>query len=465
MRRATTRSRPTVVSSVLWAMTRPGEKVQVSLHGGGAGGEATFVGANFEHVATPCRPIVGVVRGKDTGQPIPGAVVESYQFAGSKVVEQTHIRAVADNQGRYRLLGMPRGSGHLIRVGPPEGQPYLKALARVPDGPGLEPVTLDVQLKGGVWITGKVTDQTTGQPVPSWVWYAVFRDNPNRREAPGLSLEPQVQTRPDGSFRFVGLPGRGIVTARASGGHYLTHVGADRIKDLDRFIAPLGDAISSPPAGSEFHAVAEVNPEKGAESVTCRLALVPGRTLTGTVVGPDGKPLAGALVRGLEQEDVWDNRPAAAEFSAYAPNRGEQRLLQFAHAEKGLAGSLVLRGDDPGPLTVKLGPAGVLTGRFVTTDGKPLADLALLALTRGPVADPSQRPKPDMTAGSFPHGPRTDKDGRFRVEGLAPGLNYRLALLSGMYILVPEADQGQGVTLKPGETKDLGELKVRLPDQ
>ena len=51
------------------------------------------------------------------------------------------------------------------------------------------------------------------------------------------------------------------------------------------------------------------------------------------------------------------------------------RLLQFSHAEKKLAGSLVVRGDMKGPITVQLGPAGTLTGRFVLPDGKPLADL------------------------------------------------------------------------------------------
>src|SRR5205823_5536896 len=107
-------------------------------------------------------------------------------------------------------------------------------------------------------------------------------------------------------------------------------------------------------------------------------------------------------------------------------------------------------------LTVKLEPAATLTGWFVTTDGKPLADLEVLPITREPLADPSQPSKPDVTLGSFANGLRTDKEGRFRIGGLAPGLKYRLAVRRGMFVLEPDGDVGSGVTVKAGETKDLG---------
>jgi RNA polymerase sigma factor (sigma-70 family) len=448
---------PTIAATELWAMTRPGETVRLAAHQRGRGDPGTiFAGATFEYLAAPGRPIVGTVRDRDTGRPIPGAVVESYQFAGTNLGGQTHLRAVADREGRYRLLGMPKAEGNQVRVSPPDGKPYLMALARVPDGPGLEPVTVDVRLKRGVWITGKVTDRVTGKPVPSSIQYVPLGDNPNLPDLPGLTFDHDMKTRPeDGSFRFVGLPGRAVVAARAwQPGSYRTRAGAERIKDLDRIFLNM-----------EYHTVAEVNPKPGAESATCDLALVPGVTLTGTVLGPDGKPLAGALVRGAQDQDYWEDRPAEAEFTVLALKPGEPRLLQFTHPEKKLAGSLVVRGDEKGPLTVPLGPAGALTGRFVTTDGKPLADLELIPMTHGPVANPLVREKPDVTAGSFPGGPRTDKAGRFRVEGLAPGLTYRLALRRGMFLLTPEGDVGKGVTVQAGETRDLGEVKIKLPDE
>jgi hypothetical protein len=398
---------------------------------------------------------VGVVRDKDTGKPIPGAIVESYLLAGSNVAGRPLVRAVADKEGRYRLIGMPKAEGSQIRVSPPDGQPYLRKLATVSDGPGLAPVTVDVALRRGVWITGKVTDKATGLPVPSWIRYVVFPDNPNLPENPGVTFDDQLKNRPeDGTFRFVGLPGRAVVGARAWQPNYLTGMGAERIKGIETLWINM-----------ELHAVTEVNAEKGAESVACELILDPGRKLKGTIVGPDGKPLVGTFIRGLEHQEVWTNRPAAAEFSLLAPKPGEKRLLQVATADKKLAGSLVVSGDDKGPLTIKLGPAAVLTGRFVIIDGKPLADLEVLPMTQEPLADPRVRPQPDVTAGSFPRGPRTDKDGKFRIEGLTAGLTYRLAVRRGMYVLTPEGDAGKGATVKGGETTDLGEVKIRLIDE
>jgi RNA polymerase sigma factor (sigma-70 family) len=454
---------PTIAAADLWAMTRAGESVQAAPHQPGLGERDVTVGAGrVEHVAVPGRPVVGTVRDKDTGKPIPGAVVESYAIAGWNLVGRGYLRAVADRDGKYRLLGLPKGTGNALRVRPPDDQPYLMRLVRVTDAPGLEPVTADVELKRGVWITGRVTDQETGKPVWARISYAVDGDNPHLPEAPGLTFESDATNGPtDGKFRFVGLPGRGAVVARATQpGGYRTRAGADRVKNLDRFYTPAGGARGLFP--TEFHAIAEVNPDKDAESVTCDLVLVPGLTRTITVVDPDGKPLAGVLACGLVQPDVWADRPAAgAGLTVRDLKPDEPRLVQFVHPAKNLAGSIVIRGDDKGPLTAKLEPAGTLTGKFVTPDGKPLADLDLIPITRAPLADPAIPPRPDVTLGSFSYGLRTDRDGKFRITGLAPGLKYRLALRRGMYLLQPDGD---GAAVKSGETTDLGAVTIKAVD-
>jgi RNA polymerase sigma factor (sigma-70 family) len=446
---------PTLVSTQLWAMTRPCDTLKAASWRRGQGDPAmTFVGTNFRHIVPPGRPIVGVVRDKDTGKPIPGAVVQSYIFGKSNSVE-THLRTVADKDGRYRLPGMPKGEGNQIRVGPPDGQPYLMALASVPEILGLNPVTVDVKLKRGIWITGKVTDKVTGKPVPALIEYAVFQDNSFRQEAPGLTFEDRIDTRPeDGTFRFVGLPGHSVVGAQAWRGQYLRGVGFNRFKDLA--FGGLGG----------FHTAVEINPAKDAETARCDLLLDPGRTLTVTVLAPDGKSLTGVQAYGLQGPGDWGHEPGkTAEFTVAAMRSDESRLLQFSHAEKKLAGSRVVRGDEKGPLTLKLSLAGVVTGRFVTPDGKALADLELFSIIAEPLADPRDPPKLDLTAGAFPSGLRTDKEGKFRIEGIVPGLKYRIALSKGMYTLRPEGAVGTGVTVKAGETKDLGEVKIKPFDE
>ena len=442
---------PAVVATEVWAMTRPGGMIRTaSWRRGSDDGEMTFYGSTFERVMEPCRPILGVVRDKDTGKPLPGAVVESYVFPHVPISGRTWLRTVADKEGRYRLLGMPKGRGCVIRVAGPEGQPYLMALANVPDAPGLNPVTVDVRLKRGVWATGKVTDKATGKPVHSTIRYAVFPDNPFRKEAPGLTFDDYMQTRAqDGSFRFVALPGRGVVTARAWQQKYLTDVGADRIKGRESlFLQP-------------FHTAVVIDPARDADTVRCDIVLDPGLTLRGTVIDAERRPLTGVRVAGLNGNGDWEYFPLpAAAFTVRALRPGETRLLQFSHPEKRLAGSLVVRGDTRGPVTVRLVPAGTLTGRFVTPDGDPLADLELIALQGPPVADPRVPVKFDPTIGTIPRNLRTDKDGKFRIEGLAPGLTYRLGLRKKFYLLQPEGP-ASAVTVEAGKTKDLGKVTIK----
>jgi hypothetical protein len=74
-------------------------------------------------------------------------------------------------------------------------------------------------------------------------------------------------------------------------------------------------------------------------------------------------------------------------------------------------------------------------------------------------------PTADPTIGTFPRRLRTGKDGTFRVEDLAPGLKYRFMLYKGMYALPPDGPAGTGVTVKEGETKDLGDVTVKLIDE
>jgi hypothetical protein len=448
----------TVAAAELYAMTRPGDTLKVAQwRRGDPAGEMTFCGSTFEHIAALAQTIVGVIRDKDTGKPLPGAVVQSYILASHgdprhRLGGQTHLKAVADEEGRYRLDGMPKGKGNEIRARGPGGEPYLMSLVEVPEAFALEPVTVDIQLKRGVWIHGKVTEKATGKPVQSFIRCSVHDENPFRREAPGLIFEENLWTRADGTFRFAGLPGRSVVTAQTGDPRYVSKAGADRIRDLNRF------NLFQP-----FNAIVEINPDKDAKEVKCDLVLDSGGALSGKVVDSEGRPLSGAKAAGLSRPGEWQQEPLrSAAFTVTTLQPQETRLLQFAHAEKHLAGSLVVRGDAKAPLTVTLKPAATLKGRFITPDGKPLANLEYFSDPIGLIADPRMVPKVDLTIGTFPRGVRTGKDGSFRVENLAPGLKYRFMLRKGMYVLIPDGLAGTGVIVKEGETKDLGDVTVKL---
>jgi RNA polymerase sigma factor (sigma-70 family) len=457
---------PTIATREIYSLTRPGNMIEVPGQWSPKDGDAPrFVfGVPFDFPAAPCKPIMGVVRDKDTGKPIPGAIVTSFKIAGSNFVGRTEIQTVADQDGKYRLTGLPKGEGNIIRAGPPEGQPYLMATHSVGDSPGLEPITADFNLKRGVWIAGQVKDKATGKPIQASISYAIFEDNPNRKDVPSFSNDQYLQTDGvNGIFKVAALPGRGLIGARAQGGdRYRMAVGADQIKGKDE--SGMFHTFPYLLYDRNFHTLVEVNPAKDAGAITIEVLLDPGLTLTGTVLDPDGKPLAGALAAGLDGlgSGSWGYVPLkTAKFTVLGLEPSETRLLQFFHKEKQLSGSVVIKADEKKEPTVKLGPSGTLTGKLITPEGKPAADGELIALITEPMATPG-KPMIDLTMGSFHENRiRPDKDGNFRIEGLIPGLKYKLGFIKGNYLYKLGGSAAEKLAIKAGETKKLGDVEVK----
>lgn len=411
----------------------------------------TYYGATFDHYAAPTRPIAGTVRDKDTGKPLAGVMIRSDKWAGTDVHGNGLIRTTTDAEGHYQLIGMPKGQGNVILAEPAEGQPYSLAAKEVGDSPGLDLITVDFALKRGIVIKGRVTDKATGKPVPGNIDYVVFADNRYRKETPDWTTNSYLYTHEDGTFEVVALPGHGLLGVRAWGDHYLLEVGADQIPGRDErgFYRTYPHLLGS----NQYHTLMEVNPAKDAESLTCNLIVDPGQTMTGKVLGPDGKPLAGTRPFGLKSyiQGSWEYEAlTTADFTVYGLRVGKPRKLMFIHEGLKLAGSCVVRGDEQGPITVKLEPWATVTGRLVTSDGLPRTDVDFY-FGRGL--------KPDMTLGIPPkQSYRSDKDGKFRIEGLVPGLRYGMgASVRNMGV----GDVFRDLVLQPGETKDLGDVEAK----
>jgi RNA polymerase sigma factor (sigma-70 family) len=437
---------PTIAQERLSAYTRPGKPIHAGMFARNPdGGRLTYYGADFDHTAAPTRPIVGVVRDKDTGKPLAGVTVQSDKFAGTNVSGDSSVRTVTDKDGRYRLVGMPKAAGNIVKAAPAPGQPYFQSVHEVEDPPGLDPVTVDFALKRGVLVKGRVLDKATGRPVSANVGYVVFRDNPRPAQAPGFAIDHYLQTADDGSFQLVAFPGRGLLCARGWSDHYRMGVGTDGIKGKydERFF----DTAPHLQGTNTFHTYAELNPADKAESVTCDLVLDPGPMPHGTLVGPDGKPLSGAQALGLtayNRSRNWTRSPLKGEaFTVYGLEPTEEREVVFVHAGKQLAAVARVRGDAKEPLRVKLEPWGTVTGRLVGPDGKPRPGLLLQI---------EDRFLPGTSL-------QTDKEGRFRVAGLAPGAQYTLQVVQNGK---PAAQVFAGLALKAAEARDLGDVVVSL---
>jgi RNA polymerase sigma factor (sigma-70 family) len=445
---------PGLVSQYLHILTRPEPTVEVTeREGRPRPGEpptvTRYYGADFRHVAAPTKPVVGVIRDKDTKEPLAGVTVRPLKLANNPLHYldgQEIVRATTDAEGRYRLTGLPKGVGNRVKV-IPNNLPYVPVVADVPDSPGLDPVTVDFDLKRGVWIEGKITDKVTGKPVGGGVEYFALGGNPNLADYPGFGDAPfnSVEVKEDGLYRVAGLPGPGLVAVYTPRNHDLRAV-----QRQDEYGMQGLDPRSSPYRqlqGSNCGAVVRIDPARGADAVKRDVTLDPGWKFTGTVLGPDGKPLAGARNFDLAARG-WDREATAtAEFTVWS-NPLWPRDILFQQLERGLVGVAHTPKENGGAVTVRMGPGAAVTGRLVDADGQPRAGVELTV---------TFRPKGDRHWTDYPpYRITTDKEGRFRVAALLPGYEFRLSAGPGE---VPV-----GGALRPGQTTDLGDVRMKRAD-
>jgi RNA polymerase sigma factor (sigma-70 family) len=443
---------PTIATAFadIHARTRPGPTYRIAMQRGRPElGTLVFHGATFDLAVAPTRPIEGTVRDKDSGKPLAGVSIRSNRFAGNVISGRDHVRTTTGPDGRFRLVGMPVGAGNAITASPGPGQPYLAASAEVPAGPGPEPGAVDFSLNRGVAIRGKVRDKETGKPVAAVVEYFLFLNNPHRDEARRLHGR-EVSTTADGSFELVGLPGPGLIAARAIKDHYLLGRGADTIAGAGQDGLFRTDPHICQPALT--HAIAKIDPAEGADALTCDLALDPGKTRQGTVEGPDGKPIAGAVAIELCPHTMTFNivTLTAGAFTAIALDPKQPRPLFFRHDERKLAAVVMAKGDESGPLDVRLQPAGTVTGRLVDDEGQPRTGVTVnVNFGEGQFGSRFYTTFMNRPVGS---------DGRFRIEGLIPAVKYDIGARTGNTML---GGLGLGLTLRPGEIRDLGDVKIQ----
>ncbi len=281
--------------------------------------------------------------------------------------------------------------------------------------------------------------------------YSAFGDNPYLNEFPNFKRGSEI-TRAyitaDGRFAIPALPGRGLIAARGPEVGYLHGLGAGSIKGFDR---QLGGLSTYPMVSSSIdkHVLAEINPAPGTKEVKLELQLDPGRTVRGTTIDPAGRPILGGVA--IRTLDVYQSRQYAdlnaPTFEVKGLPTGRYRL-DFLHHGRKLAGSLALKGDETGDLTVKLMPWGTVVGRVVDEEGKPRTDVEIFSTSRA---------HPDPERGDLEEKPTVDARGRFRIEGLVPGVKYDALGSSTNKASGPILN---GVQVGPGEVKDLGDITL-----
>jgi RNA polymerase sigma factor (sigma-70 family) len=411
-----------------------------------------YYGSRFEHVAARARPIIGTIRDKDTGAPIAGIHITGMPNIANSLIPTPGVDATTDAEGKYEVNGLPTSSGFKLFTAAPAGQPYVNGGFISPASePARGPFRFDITLKRGVLVRGRLVDNGTGKPVLGSVSYHALPGNPYLDEYPNFKRGSQ-ETRvlihdTDGRFVIPALPGRGLIAARAAEERYLHGTGAEAIKGFDSRLGTFPTFPFYCPT-SDKHVLAEINPAAGSNEIAIELQVDPGRTVKGTVLGPDNQPLGGVEVRTLDLMQMPEQTNVnSGAFVITGIPEGRYRL-DFVHAGRKLAGSLALKGDEAEDLTVKLEPWGTVFGRVVDRAGKPLTDVEIFSTIR-------QQPDPER--GDLNTKPTVNAEGRFRIEGLVPGVKYDALGHS------PDKADGpvlRGVQVRSGEVKDLGDIKL-----
>jgi RNA polymerase sigma factor (sigma-70 family) len=441
---------PVIASAYLEVMTRPVEMISHPRHG-------NVYGASFDYVGLATRPLRGVVRDKDTGRPLAGVAVGHYSW---------EVKTVTDPEGHYELRGLVKSGRYALAVRPGNGL-YFCRRVQFQDTPGLDALQADIELVQGLMIRGRVTDLATGKPIAqARVDYHPLGGNSfvNSKVAGSWSPRSETTTGPDGSYILTVMPGPGVlgVTAPQQGRYMPAHLTLQDRKDF--FKTPLVDdrdedyltrAAGANSYGSIsqqiYNALVLLELGEKDQALVKDVALEAARERKGRVVGPEDQPITGVAVLGLIPWNAtfYDFETLkGAEFVVQRINPRANRPLVFYHKDRNL-GCYVkeLRGDSSEPLLVKLQPCGSASGRVLDPDGQPVAGLRLWVNGRA------------HHWGGDGRASVTDKDGRFRVEGLVPGEEYRVMEAAHSSILRLFAP----VVVAPGKHQDLGDLKMDPP--
>ncbi|HVA47446.1 MAG TPA: M56 family metallopeptidase, partial [Pirellulales bacterium] len=455
------------------ARNEPGEKIVLDRFEGG--GTLAVYSNEFDFVVGPSKPVEGRVLDLDTGEPIADAVVRAFQVQGQLVTtsrEREHLAATTDAAGRYRITGLPVGSGNSLVAFATGNAAYIPVGHATDTSAQGAVIERDFRLKRGVWAEGRVFDAETRKPFTGEISYHFFQNRELEEAIPGLTeafLDGRYWTNANGEFRVPVLPSRGILAFR--------YDGFDKHHDIDRY--PRGFGANEIAGGKDlgggkvfptlqqqlistnYERVAEVSTTAGQESVRVDMPLFVSRPVAVRVVDPKGNPVVGFLAHGANERWGWQNQEGP-QFEIQDLLPGERRKVFVFHRWRNLAGGGFVQYGGKETVEIKLVSGGSVQGRLVDADGEPIDDATISAAF---AHDNSAVWAPHPSLARSPTGIPVDKQGRFRLDGLIPGWTYYSNASAprpyqgqtiDMFIGIPFKD----VQVNAGEVKDLGDLVV-----
>jgi hypothetical protein len=439
-----------------WKRTKLSRAARIEIESGGT--LPKVYAAKFTHVGSPSRPIVGMVRDHESGQPLAGVGI-SAQMKGSP----GRGYAKTDASGRYELTGLPTSGTVSLYAVCPDGMPYLNAEKDRIEFSAAAPVTnTDFELVQGVVIRGRLLDPA-GNPTKGRVEYFGLTTNDYAQKMPD-PLGPyggHITSAEDGQFEVVAMQGPGLLVAKTYDDRFLP-------ASLDGIDVPTNSRgyVSTINMGSiragQYDVIRPVSVAAGSEPLTIDMHLSSGDQIRGKLVDSVGQPIHGASARRITAAGYW-KRLDTSDFVVSGLRPEERRLLMFRHKERRLGAVVNINGQSPKEIRVTMRPYATLTGRIVDGNGRPVSQAAFVLMSQGAEA----AIKDEISGKIRGHKPldfaegMTNADGRFHIADAIPGCKCELLAAT------VDTQQKRGIpqllktlSLRSGETRDLGDLEL-----
>ena len=426
-------------------------------------------GKRLVTVVEPARIFFGRVTAADTGKPIAKAVVAGN---GGDTIETN-----ADGQFRVTAESSDRC---VVMVNAPRGQPYLNVRTKEFEWPkGAIEHRVDVVLPRGTLIRGKVTESGSGKPIAGTT-LGYFT-----RSIQGAQFDwfvGQAWAEPDGSFQLAVPPkSKHLIVLGPSEDYVLQEAGERMILD-------------GQPGGRRMyaHAFIPYDLKDGGDIPDIPVVLRRGMTVKGQVIGPDGQPVLDARMVSriilMPSGSAWRSWQGSyhgpvrnGRFELHGLAADPEIPVFFFEPKRRLGAVVNLSGNSEsgGPVTVRLETCGTARARLVDPAGKPIAGyrdpyLVVMVVAPGPSwlsRDPVEMVRlaaeEDFSCRidpvNYPEGVVADDQGRVVLHDLIPGATYRI-----IDVTTPKND-GPGrlrkeFTMKPGESVDLGDIRIEKPE-
>jgi hypothetical protein len=435
-----------------WVGTREGKTNFQAMGSSVKEANMQILGSTFELTASPARSVTGVVRDAATHQPIPNVHVRT-------LYARIDASAVTDKEGHYRLTGLERGQPIQIIAGT-DDEPYLPFIVDLPEKAGADPLTQDIEMTRGVWITGKVVDAQTGAPIPASVNYLPLIRNNAAASLPlfrvGYAQPPcNAQTSPDGSYRLIAASGPGVVGVVIwQNTNYPLGQGFDTIKSKDR-TGTVSTVFPGMLSANRFAAAHEIDAAPDVVTGGIDFLLKHGAVAHIVCTAPDGKPIQKLTVFGKNASMDSNSTPPidGNEFDVPGLRDGETRLIVIRDDDNhvGKTMKLVAANGAGKTIQVKLEPMGTVTGRLLNSQQVPVVG----GKVRIETAIVELRQLNHMAILPGQSGP----DGRFKMN-LPVGCPYILEASVSPFGGRSKFFEDNFIAPKPGETIDMGDLQL-----